>query len=282
MEGSPPSAGLPSSREASGGSGNQRRIASDETQGAKSDGGPGFKQPALEELRKTSFLLSAGSQERGSSSRSTSSSETVESVISLAISSHASSPRSSAGDAGPTPAFSLKWGRLLDAILEDQKHFTSRSDETPDPPPRQPAAKRQAWDSLLTRDTADEAGGTGRVDPSQCRVYGPGLQERIAGVLSEFFIHAVTVDGRYASHGGARFVVYVEPVKDPHRGEEGSLLPALDFRPGAAPTLGSDGSKHRQSLAQVLDNEDGTCTVRQMIAQAGAAATSAPSVFCGC
>ncbi|KAL8427173.1 hypothetical protein Efla_006800 [Eimeria flavescens] len=101
---------------------------------------------------------------------------------------------------------------------------------------------------------------TGLVDPSQCRVYGPGLGERIAGVLSEFFIHAVTADGRYASHGGGRFVVYVEPVEDPHRGEAGSLLPALD-RPRRPTEQGSEGGERKQFLGQVLDNEDGTCTV---------------------
>ncbi|KAL8270979.1 hypothetical protein Esti_005100 [Eimeria stiedai] len=294
MEGSPLPAALPSSREDLRGSGNQQN-ASDEAPGARSEG-PVFKQHALEGLPRPPSLPSAGSQERGSISRSTSSSETVGSVISLAVSSYLSSPRSSAGDAGRAPAFSLKWGKLLDSILEDQKHSTSRLDDTADPPTRPPTIKQRAWDSLLTRETADEAGdilrkftdlsvfasrpppvpppefeedlergeavsGAGRLDPSQCRVYGPGLQERIAGVLSEFFIHAVTVDGRYASHGGARFVVYVEPVEDPHRGEEGSLLSALDPPRRAAPTLGSDGSKHRQSLAQVLDNEDGTCTV---------------------
>ncbi|KAL8449966.1 hypothetical protein Emed_002707 [Eimeria media] len=297
MEEPPSSAASPEIRQDSGGSGS-KRTASDEAQGDRRERETpaAFKQHDLESLPRAPSLLSAHSQDRSSSSRSTSSSETVDSVISLAVSSHNSSPRSLAEDTGLTSAFSLKWGKLLDAILEDQRHSTARPDDTPEPPTHKPQAKRQTWDSLLTRETADDAGeilrkytdlnvfasrpppvaapeleedlergeavsGTGRVDPSRCRVYGPGLQERIAGVLSEFFIHAVTVDGRYASHGGARFVVYVEPVEDPHRGEEGSLLPALDPPRRAAPTLGSDGAKHKQSLAQVLDNEDGTCTV---------------------
>ena len=79
----------------------------------------------------------------------------------------------------------------------------------------------------------------------------------------QFSIQAVTVDGYFASHGGGRFVVYVQPVEDPHRGEEGSLLPALD-PPRRATELGADGSQQQQTLAQVLDNEDGTCTVRQI------------------
>ncbi|KAL8453055.1 hypothetical protein Emag_002015 [Eimeria magna] len=328
MEGSPRSGASPASREDSGGSGSKRN-ASEEAQGGQNERDSVFEQHELESSPRAPSLVSVKSQERGTSSRSTSSSETVDSVISLAASSHASSPRSSAEDAAPASAFSLKWGRLLDAILEDQRHSISRVDHTPEPPARQPAVKRQTWDSLLTRETADEAGDilrkytdlevfafrqppvaapeleevrmcppiSGLVgsplallrrtsnEEKQFRerdVWIPANAERVAGVLSEFFIHAVTVDGRYCSHGGARFVVYVEPVEDPHRGEEGSLLPALDPPRRAASTSGSDGSKHRQSLAQVLDNEDGTCTRQQQQPKVYFAAAEGHAVFFSC
>lgn len=232
-------------------------------------------------------------QEDPGGNRSKSPSHASESIISLNFGNQ--SARSSSADAGVAPAFTLKWDSFLEEILAEKTETGQRAQAIPAPSIEARDPQQASWGLLFGKDTANEAGevlqkftnlnvfefhprpaavldleedletgeyitGARAADPLQCRVYGPGLQERIAGVLSEFFIQAVGVDGRFASHGGARFVVYVQPVEDPCRGEEGSLLPELN-PPRCNVEAGTVGPQQNQFLAQVLDNEDGTYTV---------------------
>lgn len=90
-----------------------------------------------------------------SPSRSTSSTETLDSVISLAFSS--GSAETSTIDELP-PAFALKWGSFLDEILAPSKD-DRRSQAVPYLP-RQPVTRRQPrWEALLGKELVDDAGG---------------------------------------------------------------------------------------------------------------------------
>ncbi|OEH79840.1 filamin abp280 repeat-containing protein [Cyclospora cayetanensis] len=191
--------------------------------------------------------------------RATSSTQSVDSVISLDFESH--TPRSASVDADTAPARSLKWGAFLEKILAK----SSDSELRPEPPVTaswERASKQQnSWETLITRDTALDAGARAHLSiPDTSKVHCAfSLQSRWC--CAQFFIQAVTVDGRFAPHGGARFVVYVHPVEDPHRGEEGSLLPELDPRRRGGRDSTGENSLEKPSVAQVLDNEDGSCTV---------------------
>lgn len=64
--------------------------------------------------------------------------------------------------------------------------------------------------------------------------------------------------------------MYVHPVENVHAGEEGSLVPELNCKTVDADTLDreneTNGNAGKQkgkgiSMAHVLDNQDGTCTV---------------------
>ncbi|PFH34776.1 filamin repeat-containing protein [Besnoitia besnoiti] len=115
------------------------------------------------------------------------------------------------------------------------------------------------------------------VDPTRCRVFGPGVEQAEAGRMATFTIQAVASDGTFIRCGTAVFTVYVEQIKPPAADRARERVKRLGDDDGPEEDYDSDAERRNQYLppaqrsvhrrkkdtqdGHVFDSGDGTYTV---------------------